>query len=245
MKNKTLSSVFIICCYCCAHSQTNNKVGFTTTNPTEIIDVNGTARVRDIPTNGNPNAIYTKPDGTVSTAKDQTFNATKTLVVDANGVVGSIDGIAITTAPTIKTIQYSRTSTTIDANTPTNSVTTMGNLSVRYAATDSAEHNAVQFVTAIPTHVTAFAQVAGGGEPTNKIFSNWKTTVSTGVATAWNPVSNQGLTPTNRDTYNAMVTLHNTQEIYRVSIICNGFIAASGGVPSVPAQVIIFIEKLQ
>lgn len=245
MKNKTLSSVFIMCCYCCAYSQTNNKVGFTTTTPTEIIDVNGTARVRDIPLNGNLNAIYTKPDGTVSTAKDQTFNAVKTLVVDANGVVGSIDGIAITTAPTIKTIQYSRTATTIDANTPVNSVTTMGNLTVRFNAINSNQNNAVQFVTAIPTHVTAFAQVAGGGSPTNTIYSNWKTTASSGVATAWNTVSDQGLTPTNRDTYNAMVTLHNTQEIYRISIICNGSIAASGGVPSVPAQVIIFIEKLQ
>ena len=240
MKNKTLSSVFIICCYCCAHSQTNNKVGFTTTTPTEIIDVNGTARVRDIPANGNLNAIYTKPDGTVSTAKDQPFNATKTLVVDANGVVGSIDGIAITVAPTIKTIQYARVATPINASTPVNSITSIGILSIRFNSSSTGSANSIEFSTSVANQVTAFAEVSGAG---GNYFANWRTTAA--AANTWYPATSQGVTPANRDTYDLMLTLHNSQEIYRVSLICNGSIAASGGITAVPAQVIIFIEKLQ
>ena len=240
MKNKALSSVFIICCYCCVHAQTNNKVGFTTTNPTEIIDVNGTARVRDVPMNGTLNAIYTKPDGTVSTAKDQTFNATKTLVVDANGVVGAIDGVAITTAPTISTIQYARVSTPINTSTPVNSVTTIGILSIRFTGTTTGSGNWIEFNTSVANQVTAFAEVSGAG---GNYFANWRTT--TAQANTWYTATAQGVTPANRDTYDLMLTLHNSQEIYRVSLICNGAIAAGGGVPAVPAQVIIFVEKLQ
>ncbi|WP_456315090.1 hypothetical protein [Pseudomonas shirazensis] len=244
MKNKALSSLFILCC-CCAYSQTNNKVGFTTKTPTESIDANGTARVRDLPLNGTLNAIYTKPDGTASTAKDQTFNAIKTVVVDANGVVGTIDGIAITTAPTIKTIQYVRTTAPINSSTPTNSITTIGNLSIKFDATDTGDHNSIYFMTSVPNNVTAFSQVAGGGEPTDKIFSNWRTTAA--AANIWYEATAQTVTASNRDTYTLMVTLNNSQEIYRVSLICNSLIPASGSpaIPSVPAQVIIFIEKLQ
>jgi len=244
MKNKVLSSLFILCC-AFGYSQTNNKLGVNIKAPTESLDVNGTTRLRDLPVSGALNAITTKTDGSPSTAKDQTYSATKTVVVDENGVVGTIDGIAITTAPNIKTIQYVRTSSPINATTKTTSVTTLGNLSVRYNGAISTQLNAVEFVTAIPTHVTAFAQVAGGGQAWDKIFSNWQTTVSSGVATDWKTVSGQAVTPNNRDTYSAMITLHNTQEIYRVSLICNGAIAASSGVPKVDAQVIIFIEKLQ
>ncbi|TZF93513.1 hypothetical protein FW781_17620 [Chryseobacterium panacisoli] len=39
------------------------------------------------------NTIFTKPDGTKSTVKDQTFTAVKTVVADANGVLGYLDGL--------------------------------------------------------------------------------------------------------------------------------------------------------
>ncbi|MEE6130310.1 hypothetical protein V2E39_23120 [Chryseobacterium arthrosphaerae] len=69
------------------------QVGINTAAPTEIMDVNGTVRVRDLPLNGSANAISTKPDGTKSTAKDQPFIATKTVVVDNNGVLGYVNGL--------------------------------------------------------------------------------------------------------------------------------------------------------
>lgn len=64
------------------------QVGVDTDTPTEKLDVEGTARVRDLPVNGTENAISTLPDGTNSPTQDQTFKATKTVVVDDNGVLG-------------------------------------------------------------------------------------------------------------------------------------------------------------
>ncbi|MCU7571654.1 hypothetical protein N4241_11130, partial [Riemerella anatipestifer] len=77
-------------------AQTEKKVGIATskeTPATETFHVNGTARITDLPLNGATSAINTKTDGTVSTAKDQTFTAVKTVVVDANGVLGTVSGL--------------------------------------------------------------------------------------------------------------------------------------------------------
>lgn len=70
------------------------NVGVNTSSPTEKFDNNGITRLRSLPVNGAANAIYTLPGGTSASAnQDQTFTATKTLVADANGVVGYVAGI--------------------------------------------------------------------------------------------------------------------------------------------------------
>jgi len=68
-----------------------SQVGISTPNPTETLDVNGIERVRELPKHNSPNAIFTKPDGTKSDTKNQTFIATKMVVADANGVLGYAD----------------------------------------------------------------------------------------------------------------------------------------------------------
>lgn len=73
---------------------TPSKVGVNTRTPTEVLHVEGTARVQELPKNGTDNSIYTKGDGTSSAAKDQTFTAEKMVVADKNGVLGSIRGLA-------------------------------------------------------------------------------------------------------------------------------------------------------
>lgn len=73
---------------------TPSKVGVNTRTPTEVLHVEGTARVQELPKNGTASSIYTKGDGTSSTAKDQTFTAEKMVVADKNGVLGSIRGLA-------------------------------------------------------------------------------------------------------------------------------------------------------
>ncbi|WP_250206619.1 hypothetical protein [Riemerella anatipestifer] len=83
-------------------AQTEKKVGIATskeTPATETFHVNGTARIADLPLNGATSAINTKTDGTASTAKDQTFTAVKTVVVDANGVLGTVSGLPVTELP--------------------------------------------------------------------------------------------------------------------------------------------------
>lgn len=241
MKNKALFTFFALCCYG-AFAQTHGNIGFKTKTATETIDANGTARVRDLPLNGTLNAIHTKPDGKASTAKDQTFTAVKTVVVDGNGVLGTIEGLPITEVPDVKTMQYSRNTTLINASTPTNSVTTIGNLSIRFNSTSTGRDNAIEFRTVVPNQVTAFAEVSGNG---GNYYADWRTT-SAG-ANIWYKATGQGVTSSNRDTYTLMITLHNSQEIYRVSLICNAAIGATASlsIPAVPAQVNIFIEKLQ
>lgn len=82
----------------------SGQVGIKTSVPTEVLDVNGTERVRELPKNGAVNAIFTKPNGTKSDNKDQTFNASRIVVADANGVLGYVDGLPDTTPSTSKRV---------------------------------------------------------------------------------------------------------------------------------------------
>lgn len=69
------------------------KVGINTSSPTEVLDINGTIRGRNLPLSGASNSIWTKADGTISASKDQIFSPTKTVVADENGVLGLSTGI--------------------------------------------------------------------------------------------------------------------------------------------------------
>lgn len=76
-----------------ALAQYTGKTGINTTTPTETLHVNGTERISSLPIHTAANSIYTKPDGTASAAKDQTFTATRTVVADNNGVLGYVNGL--------------------------------------------------------------------------------------------------------------------------------------------------------
>ena len=69
------------------------NVGVNTPDPTEKFDNDGITRLRNLPTNGATNAINTTVDGDASAAQDQTFTATRTVVADANGVLGTVAGL--------------------------------------------------------------------------------------------------------------------------------------------------------
>lgn len=70
-----------------------SQVGIKTAVSTEVLDVNGIERIRELPKHNTSNAIFTKPDGTRSETKNQNFTATKTLVADVNGVLGYLEGL--------------------------------------------------------------------------------------------------------------------------------------------------------
>ncbi|MBP2617898.1 hypothetical protein [Chryseobacterium jejuense] len=88
--NKKLLTAFAVSLCISLYAQ-SNSVGVSTSTPTETLDINGTERIRELPVDGTSNVIYTKPDGTRSINKDQSFKALKTLVADANGVLGSVN----------------------------------------------------------------------------------------------------------------------------------------------------------
>lgn len=66
------------------------KATINAATPTETFDINGTTRVRDLPTSGAANAIY---NGTET--KATTFTGTRTVVADANGVLGTVVGLPV------------------------------------------------------------------------------------------------------------------------------------------------------
>ena len=89
MKKKLLpfaASVFFI-------FQAFGQVGVGTETPTELLDIDGTLRIRNLPVNGSTNAIFTTGENTAAEAPTETFIATKTVVLDANGVLGAVPGL--------------------------------------------------------------------------------------------------------------------------------------------------------
>lgn len=72
------------------------NVGIDANVPTEKLDVNGIVVVRDLPLNGADNAHHTISNDDESPAKDQTFTATRTVVSNADGVLGYVSGLPIT-----------------------------------------------------------------------------------------------------------------------------------------------------
>ncbi|WP_312764676.1 hypothetical protein [Epilithonimonas sp.] len=77
------------------------NVGINTISPTEKLDNNGITRLRNLPANGTANAINTTSGGTASGSQDQTFTATRTVVADANGVLGYVNGLPTGTSKII------------------------------------------------------------------------------------------------------------------------------------------------
>ncbi|MDO4763606.1 MAG: hypothetical protein Q4A00_04425 [Flavobacteriaceae bacterium] len=65
------------------------QVGVNTESPTETLQVQGTFRVKELPTANEK--IYTQTDGTASDTKNQNYNPVKMIVVDDNGVLGKAD----------------------------------------------------------------------------------------------------------------------------------------------------------
>lgn len=68
------------------------QFGINTNTPTEIADVNGTLRVRSLPTPGTTNSIYTTGTNTNSGSNPtQTFNGSTVIASDNNGVLGKMN----------------------------------------------------------------------------------------------------------------------------------------------------------
>ncbi|MFC3159195.1 hypothetical protein ACFOEQ_12290 [Chryseobacterium arachidis] len=105
------------------------NVGVSTNSPTEKLDNSGITRLRGLPLNGATNAIYTQSNGTASATQNQTFTATRTVVADANGVLGYVVGTP--TSPGVPKLVVSAGvpgTQNIKGNIPN----TVGNYSVEY-----------------------------------------------------------------------------------------------------------------
>ncbi|MGI9526367.1 MAG: hypothetical protein ACR2MS_04565 [Weeksellaceae bacterium] len=224
------------------------QVGVNTDKPTETIHVEGTTRIKELPITGTANSIYTQPNGNASATKNQPFNAIKTVVVDQNGVLGTIQGLPVTALPEIKTIQYATKTALINSNTPTNSITQIGNLRVRFDGTkpDGTEQTlSFMLINNItdPNRAPANAdnvivnqlKIGSGG-----IYGGQDTYFSA-PKDAWRTITNQAPNVRNNDFVQYNISLINTKEVYRLTVMVNRPISAT--VNSV-AEVTLFLERL-
>ena len=83
--NKLITIALITCLY----NNVNAQIGVNTDFPTEVYDLNGTVRIRSLPSVGTANSIYTTGTNTQSgITPTQTFNGVNIVYSDANGVMG-------------------------------------------------------------------------------------------------------------------------------------------------------------
>ncbi|OIN55457.1 hypothetical protein [Arsenicibacter rosenii] len=122
---------------------------------------------------------------------------------------------------------------------------TFGNIKVRYSGLpanvkDNLSSVQIAQVTGATTAVTVFAELSGQGQnsgatlqPQHSVFNN----VTSGTWLPWNKSFN----PTQRDMGRMLIMLHTTKEIYRITLLCNDYIAA----PATFGQITWFVERLQ
>ncbi|WP_419870716.1 hypothetical protein [Chryseobacterium sp. CT-SW4] len=215
-------------------------------------------RIYRIRNNSSENATLTGFGGTQLIRV--TANAsTSTYTIPAGGYVEVIKNESTSTSGALwelsfygaslpkdtKTLTYVRkTVSPIDSNTPANSVTAIGNISFRYNGTSSSASN-IEYNLSIPSHVTILYHKAGSG---GSSLEEWGRQASN--ANTWYNLNGEvgnatrDINPSNRDIGYAILILHNTKEVYRVTANANGNIAASGSVPAAASSVTLFVEKL-
>ncbi|MBB4034745.1 hypothetical protein GGR21_000632 [Dysgonomonas hofstadii] len=130
---------------------------------------------------------------------------------------------------------------------------TMGNLNIRYVGWNyllGGSGEGFQLSTNVDTHLSYYYDKAGSGGH----YSLWgKKSLRTGTWMALDRGDNvyqssstaYTISSINRDFAVLLVSLHNTQEVYRVTFNINGEIAASNGIPGIPATLTTFIERLE
>ena len=224
------------------------KVGIQTENPTETLQVEGTVRITDLPTNGKKKAIYTDTNGGNTNDKTQPFNATKTVVVDKNGVLGTVDVVPVipekseegTETTKIKQLIYAVNSIGINEETPTESETCLSNICVRFNGTNpSAGEVPVQYrVIANKTNkenVNIFAEKYGTGGANFRSFSN------TDIDAGDHDWKNFGQSPNvrNKDMAAYRLAFLRSKELYRVNVSCT---PKSNDLPE--GNVTIYIERM-
>ncbi|MCK0204764.1 hypothetical protein [Ornithobacterium rhinotracheale] len=199
----------------------------------ETMDIGGTLRVRELPLSGSGN----KRKGTETAATP--FIATKTVVADDKGVLGTLNALPST---------YSRKTAEITINQTTNqsaTETTLGNLSVRYAGTSASGNQTIEIKIGTPSHVSVWGERMGSGYAPglNPYARSFYKTFSISSVNDWTDTGTT-INPSNKDMVRFTINLHNSKEVYRVSVVSNDAIGTSNGIPAVPAQITFFIEKL-
>ncbi len=213
------------------------KVGIQTPTPTEILDINGTARFRNSPFHQTANAISTLPNGTGSATQNQSFDARQIAVSDANGVLGSYDaGLPV----------YSVTRTFIapaggfaTGGTPSNPTyrVPIGDLEVGFYQTTNNNQLYVVFRSNSPgTDIyTADLREFGG------TFQDWRVSQTLSSGTWSSPI---GYIIIGVDTWLLNINFRKHNKIYRVTVLGARWSGGGSGTTTAGDQFTVNIQEL-
>lgn len=196
--------------------KSQGKVGVNTSTPTEVSDINGTLRVRSLPNNGTANAIYTTGTNTNSgTTPTQTFNAVNTVVLDANGVLGTYPGLpkisnTYTRLAPSGGFPFGETAAT------TVQKLTVGSLSAAFYQGGGTNNNQFWFSISSPLagrYIVDERRMTTGG-------STWAQTNGTLVANTWTRINigNYAL----GTSWHVHVYLASVDKVYRITLVSFG-----------------------
>ena len=156
----------------------------------------------------------------------------------------------------VKTIEYARKRIDVKPDPNANraeSMTTLGNLQVRYCGSDGTGvgEDFIEFRTLENTHITYQYTKHGKGGNFIGIYGQIASSNRDWYYFTYDP--NRVMTErasgdinlVNRDIATATFILHNTREVYRLTLNANEYLSQEGDIPEVPARVSIFIEKLE
>lgn len=142
-------------------------------------------------------------------------------------------------------LQYAKTIVSpINTSTPTNSVVTIGNLKVRFNATDAVNSGSIEYQPLVNNNTTVLYHKGGAGSTNIEYWGTNAAVIGTWYNMPGGSFSSYNLSQANRDIGYAYIVMHNTKEVYRVTANVNGNISASGSVPAVASSVTLFVEKL-
>ncbi|WP_131401786.1 hypothetical protein [Chryseobacterium sp. JM1] len=194
-------------------------------NGSELIDVAGTGSNTVTIPNGYTG--FVKSTGVTSSAG----------TTWAFSIIGTPGG-------TLLSLQYAKAIVSpINASTPTNSVVTIGNLRVRFNATNANNSGFIEFQPLVNNNTSVLYHKGGSGATNVEV---WGTNAA--VTGTWYRMPGSDNSPnlcqSCRDIGYAHIILHNTKEVYRVTVNANGNIGASGSVPAVASSATLFVEKL-
>ena len=157
----------------------------------------------------------------------------------------------------IKTIEYVRNRVDVTGDHTSNlekTTTTLGNLQIRYNGLDGrwSPMDYIQFRTLENTHITfQYTKHGGGGNYLyryNQVGSTGEwLDFGDGTLNDNNKINNttKDINLSNRDIAVATFILHNTREVYRLTVNTNAEIEAKFDIPAVPARISFFIERLE
>ncbi|RLJ31843.1 hypothetical protein CLU97_1284 [Chryseobacterium sp. 7] len=166
------------------------------------------------------------------------FTSPNTISVPINFLGQSCNAI-IGQNSSLASLQYVRNVISpIDTDTPTNSITTIGNLSIRYNGTTATTANLQYRINGINQRTSVWYWKGGTG-------GSWFTYYAQNDLNAdtWKDFPSN-FNVGNRDSAQATISLFDNKQVYRITVVANPNLTANGAFPALQSSITIFVELL-